>query len=112
MEVLVIGSNKYLLNDIMEFFIVNGYKTYYALNNRTAISILEKHSINLVIFDFFDFNDIKLIKYINVNHKNIEVIVSTNKRIKELLSTIKTSNYTMLQEPFRLDELKHFIENK
>jgi len=112
MEVLIVGTNKYLLKDINEFFSINDYNPHYATNSREAISILNKLPIDLVVFDFLQFEEFKLIKYINENHKDLQVIVTVNKKIKEILSIIKNSEYQMIQEPFRLNELKCFLKKE
>ncbi len=112
MEVLIVGTNKYLLKDINEFFSINDYNPHYATNSREAISILNKLPIDLVVFDFLQFDEFKLIKYINENYKDLQVIITVNKKIKETLSIIKNSEYQMIQEPFRLNELKSFLKKE
>ena len=112
MEVLIVGTSKYLLKDMIEFFSINDYNPHYATNSREAISILNKLPIDLVVFDFLQFEEFKLIKYINENHKDLQIIVTVNKKIKEIISIIKNSEYQMLQEPFRLNELKSFLKKE
>ena len=112
MEILIVGTSKYLLKDMIEFFSINDYNPHYATNSREAISILNKLPIDLVVFDFLQFEEFKLIKYINENHKDLQIIVTVNKKIKEIISIIKNSEYQMIQEPFRLNELKSFLKKR
>ena len=109
MNVLIVGTNKYFLKDLNEFFIVNDYIPSYADNSRKAIEILNNIKIDLVILEFSIFDDVKLVEYINSNYPETQVVLTTSKKINEMMKIIKNSKFKMLQQPFRFSELKKII---
>ncbi len=106
MNVLIVGMNEYFLKDLEEYFTINDDVPYYADNSRGAIQILSETKIDLVILEFCIFDEVKLVKYINDNYPETQVVLTTSKKINEMMKIIKNSEFRVLQHPFRFSELK------
>ena len=106
MKTLIFSSNKYFAGEIKDFLSLYNDSLFYAKTNREAIRLLNKEKFDYVIIDFVMYNEFKLIKYINENYKNIKIILTMNRDLQEIISTIKNGKYNVIVQPFRLSELK------
>ncbi len=112
MNVLVAGTDSYLFSEFNDFLTATGFTPYFAENNRKAIKILNSVEINIIVLEIKTLKELNLLKYINDNHKTVQVILITEKNFKEQISIIRNADYLLLQKPFRLSELITHLREK
>jgi DNA-binding response OmpR family regulator len=98
------------MREIKDFLSLYNDSLFYAKTNREAIKLLNKIKFDYVIIDFAMYNEFKLIKYINDNHKNVKIILTMSRDLQEIISTIKNGKYHVIVQPFRLSELKKQLD--
>ena len=111
MNVLLINDDRFLKNEMTEFFRDAGMNLFLAESTRQAIHILSKNTINLVIINLNSILAAGLIKYINNNFKDIKVLLTAENQIEEAISVFKNGSYKLLSNPIKLQELKKIINN-
>ena len=109
MNILVKSNKEYLENEIKEFFQREKANTYFTDSAECAIDLLNKHKINMVIFDFNSLLDTVLLKYIENYYKNVKVILSADKYMRNAITVFQNNNFILLDNPLKLTELKNLI---
>lgn len=96
-------------NEIKEFFQREKANTYFADSSESAIDILNKKKINILIFDFNSLLDTVLLKYIENYYKNVKVIISADSYMQNAISVFRNNHFILLDDPLKLTELKKVI---
>ena len=114
MEILIVSNDHKILDDLKKYLIWLKYSYQIANNSKTAIEILKKSHINIVIsdVDMPELNGIELNKYISENHPDIYVIlIAEFQEIEAAASALRYGVYDFIRKPFELVEIKKRIEN-
>ena len=106
MKVLVINNSEIIYSQLEEFSNYLNAETIFADNIEDSIGILANFSIDVVLIKLNTILDFGMLKYINDNYANIKVILSANNSLNETISIIQKGNFSMWQEPLRLNDLK------
>jgi len=111
MKVLVVGSN-FFLDEIKDYFETNEFESFFAKTTVNAIEILSNNEIKHVFIAVNSMSDIILLKYLNENHKDVQVILMGNKQFTNFLSILKESKFSIINNPFRFSEINEIINKK
>jgi len=113
MRVLAVDDNKNTLEVIQRNLINAGYGVLTSSNVDEAVKILQKDHVDIVITDFRmpGTSGLDLVKYINENHKNIEVMMITGyPSIEGAVEAVKEGAQDYLAKPFTEKELLSALE--
>ncbi|MCD4683663.1 MAG: hypothetical protein K8R86_10305 [Bacteroidales bacterium] len=106
MNILIQTKESSADNEIKEFTENNGNKVYISHSTTESISNLSNYSIDKAVISLKNLNDAVILKYLNDNHPNIQVVVIANKALDDVISIFQKVNYTVIHEPLKLSELK------
>ncbi|RLC51673.1 MAG: hypothetical protein DRZ79_02415 [Candidatus Cloacimonadota bacterium] len=112
MNVLVLSSKKYFLDEIAEFFQSENIKLFSAETLEDAIAALFKNKIDIFLFQFDSLEEIELLRYINNYYRKIKVIILTNNFLHNAISILKNGDYFLMNNPFKIQDLKNIIQKK
>ncbi|MCD4819945.1 MAG: hypothetical protein K8S23_14775 [Candidatus Cloacimonetes bacterium] len=108
MKVLVVGSN-FFLDEFKDYFETREFEAFFAKTIVDAMEILAKNKVKYVIIAINSMSDVILLKYLNKNHKDIQVILMANKQFTNFLSILKESEFNVINNPFRFTEISEII---
>ena len=111
MNILLINCNQFLQKELEEFMgreCSNIFSTASALK---AINILDHNSIDMVLLRMNTISDVALLNYINNNYKKIKVLLSAERNLKDVISSIKDGNYTILHDQDNLAEINKYFQS-
>ena len=112
MNVLVMSSKKYFRDEMAEFFQTENIKLFSADTLESAIDILFKDKIDIFLFNIDSLEEIELLRYINKYYQTIEVIILTNNFLHNAISILRTGHYRLMNNPFKIQELKTLIQKQ
>jgi len=108
MNILAVKKNKFQINELTEFF--TEHKLISTETDNAAVQILKSKKIELVLISINSHSDFGLVKYINDNFKNTKVVLSIQKEMQAAFSVLTGGNYTAVQNPMKLKELKNALK--
>lgn len=104
-NVLFIGYDVLLQPEIEEYLKGHSAAAYFALTNEQAIRTLDEIPIHKIVLNLRSLQDAVILRYVNMYHHNIQVVVSANREFDEVISIFNRTAYERLPRPFRLEEL-------
>jgi DNA-binding NtrC family response regulator len=107
--ILFIGYDSQIENEISEYIQDMASAIYFAHFHDQAIQILDDHYIDSVVLNLRSMTDAVILRYINRYYPEIHLMVSANKEFDEIISVFNQQNYSRLQQPLKLEELKVVI---
>jgi DNA-binding NtrC family response regulator len=109
-SVLFIGYEPPLHEEIQEFLDGMHGEAFFANTVEEAIRVLDDHKISKAVLNLRSMADAAVLRYINLYYgQKIEVIVSASQEFDQIISVFRENNYSRLQQPLRLEELKEKI---
>jgi DNA-binding NtrC family response regulator len=112
MNVLFINTGNILFEELQELSDDIPVTPYVASSHAKAIGILANHSIDMVIFALRTMSDLEFLKHINTSYQQIEVILTVEESVHEIIDILKNGKYRVLHTPFKLSELKRCVEQE
>lgn len=112
-NILIIDDDKLMcvsLNGLLE---ENGYHMYTASNGDAAVKILNKHGVDLILFDLglHDVSELSLVNKIKeVSADAIILVMIDQDKIKAVINTLCLDTVDYILKPFDPDYLKKTIE--
>ena len=110
MNILFIHDDPEIQEEIREFLTLTNGNVFFSKDTGEAINILNNQKIDLVVLKINNMRDAGILKYINNNYKDLEVLVMASKEYDEIISVFSTGNYKLFSQPLKLSELKINIE--
>jgi len=113
MKILVIDDEKFILESIAKTLRTEGYSVFLAENKKTALEIIRKEDLDLIITDIMlpftgGFDIVERIKE-DPGKKNIPVIVITGMDEDVLVST-RTEADACITKPFTAKQLLYTVK--
>jgi DNA-binding response OmpR family regulator len=109
-NILFIHDDPEIQEEIREFLTVPNGNVYFSKDISEVIRILNDQSIELVVLNIKSMRDAGILKFINNNYKDLEVLVLASKEYDEIISVFSTGRYKLFRQPLKLSELKNNIE--
>ena len=114
-NILIIDDDKMMCVSLKGLLEENGYHVYTASNGNDAVQILNKHTIDLILFDLrlHDVHELSLVSKIKeVSADAIILVMIDQNKIKAVINTLRLDLDTVdyILEPFDPDYLKKTIE--
>lgn len=106
MNVLIQIKDAATDREIREFTEHDGNQVFMSQTTKDSISFLSSISIDKAVISLKNLNDAAILKYLNENHPDIEVVVIANKAFDDFISIFQKVNYSVIHEPLKLTELK------
>ncbi|HHT9106135.1 MAG TPA: PAS domain S-box protein [Candidatus Wujingus californicus] len=112
-NILIIDDDKLICVSLKGLLEENDYNVYTASNIKEAVSVLNKYSVNLILFDL-GLNDLKEISLINnikeISPNTIILIMIDQAKIKNVINNMRLDNVDYIIKPFDSDYLKKTVE--
>jgi DNA-binding NtrC family response regulator len=106
---LFIGYDPDLHSEIHEYLAGKQSKAYFTSSAIETIRLLDRIDINYAVLNLRRLEDAGILRYININFRNVIVLIMPGETIKEAIPALTQGSYKILSHPFSLDELKPFI---
>ena len=110
MNILFIHDNPEIQEEIREFLTLPNGSVFFSKDSWEAIGILKDEKIDLVVLKINNMRDAAILKYINDNYINVEVLVLASKEYDDIISVFGKGRYRLFSQPLKLNELKTNIE--
>jgi len=112
MKILFLNNNQFIKHELKEFISDMKGKAYFANTADEAVAMLNHYTIDIFFLELRGLVEIGLIKYAHDNFKNIRIILIGEREIESMISTIKNSHFSFIQQPFGLKDLRHILSDK
>ncbi|WKZ15711.1 MAG: PAS domain S-box protein [Candidatus Jettenia caeni] len=112
-NILIIDDDKLMCVSLKGLLEENGYHVYVVSGSDAAVHILEKHEVDLILFDLRlqDVSEISLINKIKeVSSDAIILVMIDQNKIKAVINTLCLETVDYILKPFDPDYLKKTIE--
>jgi DNA-binding NtrC family response regulator len=113
LTVLVLDDEKRFTEELTEFLQNSGFLTYEANSGAQGLSLLNKHSIDLLILDVRlpGVNGLDILKKVKVKYPSMEVIiVSAHGGMDTVIKAMRSGAIDYLRKPFRHIDIRIAIE--
>jgi signal transduction histidine kinase len=111
-NVLFFKTNMFVQNELREYIHDHDMhgNVYFDDTIEQAIATLQAHPIDLVIVEPKSMADIRLVKYTSQYFPKIRIILSVERSIEDIISTIRNSQFRILHKPFALREFRNILK--
>ena len=110
MNILFIHNDPEVQEEIREFLTVPDGNVFFSKDVNEAIHILNEQTIGMVVLKINNMRDAAILRYINENYKDLEVLVMASKEYDDIISVFNKGHFRMFSQPLKLSELKNSIE--
>ena len=112
MNILLVHDDPEIQEEIREFLTLQTRNVFFSSNNTgEAIRTLNYQTIELVVMKINNMKDASILKYVNDNYTDLEVLILASKEYNEIISAFIHGHFTLMQQPVNLAELKKKIAN-
>ena len=106
MNVLIQIKDTATDREVREFTENEGNQVFISHTIEDSITFLSTVIIDKAVISLKNLNDAAILKYLNENHSDIQVVVIANKAFDDFISIFQKANYSVIHEPLKLSELK------
>lgn len=110
MNILFIHHEPEVQDEIKDFLTPQREKGFFARSTEQAIRILNEYVISLVVMKISSLRDAAILKYINDNYKDLEVLILASKEYDDIISAFSRGHFRLMRQPVALNDLKKNIE--
>ncbi len=113
LNVLIIDDEKHFTEELSEFLVNSGFKSFEANNSAQGWSILKKEAIDLLILDVRlpGINGLDILHEVKIKYPDIEVImVSGHGDMDTVIQALRLGAIDYLRKPFRHFDIRIAIE--
>ena len=110
MNILFIHHDPEIQKEIDEFLRNQKDVCFFSKNTNDTIQILNDHPIDLVVLIINHMRDAAVLKYINDNYKNLEVMLVASEEYDEIISLFSECQYKTFRLPLKLNDLRVNID--
>jgi len=111
MNLLFIHHDPEIQSEINDFLHNQKDDCYFSRNTEESIHILNNHRIDLVVLIINHMRDAAVLKYINDNYQDLEVLLIANEDYEEIISLFSQHQYKTVRLPLKLRELRKNIDS-
>lgn len=106
MNILILNIEPIFLDELKEFLQDTRVTVYVADSYEEARRILTQYPIQRLIFALRTVSDLEFLKYINTTYQQIDVILTVENALQDIVSILRDGDYRVLQSPLTLSELR------
>jgi DNA-binding NtrC family response regulator len=110
MNLLFIHHNPEIQSEIDDFLHNQQDNCYYSRNTEDTIRMLNDHPIDLVVLIINHMRDAAVLKYINDNYHDLEVLLIASEDYDEIISLFSKHQYKTVRLPLKLRDLRTNID--
>jgi DNA-binding NtrC family response regulator len=110
MNILFIHHDPEIQKEIDDFLNDNKDVCFFSRNTNDTIKILNEHPIDMVVLIINHMRDAAVLKYINDNYKNLEVMLVASEEYDEIISLFSERQYKTFRLPMKLKDLRVNID--
>lgn len=110
MNILLLDEEKTWLEDVQEAFQNLPISIYVAGSRQEARQILASHPITIVIFALRTLADLEFLHYLNTSYRQIEVILTVENPIREIVTILQEGAYRIMETPVMPSVLRAYVE--
>jgi DNA-binding NtrC family response regulator len=111
MNLLFIHHDPEIQSEIDDFLHSQKDDCFYSRNTEDTIRILNDHPIDLVVLIINHMRDAAVLKYINDNYKELEVLLIASEEYDEIISLFSVNQYKTVRLPLKLKDLRTSINS-
>jgi DNA-binding NtrC family response regulator len=110
MNLLFIHNDPEIQSDINDFMCTKKDHCFYSRNTEESIRILNDTPIDLVVLVINHMRDAAVLKYINDNDTNQEVLLIASEEYDEIINLFSKHQYKTVRLPLKLKDLRTSID--
>ncbi len=110
MNLLFIHHDPEIQSEIDDFLQTNKDNCFFSHNTESTIRILNDHPIDLAVLIINHMRDAAVLKYINDNYKELEVLLMASEEYDEIISLFSECQYKTVRMPLKLKDLRINID--
>jgi DNA-binding response OmpR family regulator len=110
LNILIIHDDPQVVEEIREYLTLPDSNFYFTTSTMDAIRKLNVGSIDLVVLNISNMKDAGILKYINDNFKDLEVMILASREYDEIISTFLQGRFHIVKQQQKMAELKSQIE--
>jgi DNA-binding NtrC family response regulator len=112
MNLLFIHHDPGIQSEFDNFLTPEKHTTFFSNNTEGTIRVLNDHPIDLVILLINHMRDAAVLKYINDNYKELEVLLIASEEYDEIISLFCEYQYKTIRMPLKLKDLRLNIDKR
>lgn len=109
MNLLFIHHDPEIQSEIDDFLRTSKDDCFFSRNTEETIRILNEHPIDMVVLIINHMRDAAVLKYINDNYMDVEVLLIASEEYDEIISLFSETNYKTVRLPLKLKDLRTSI---
>jgi two-component system response regulator HydG len=113
-KILIVDDDRDICSLLSKFLSKNGFETSIAYDGKSAIKLLKKQEIDLVICDFKlpDYTGVEILQKIKIINPRIQVIIITGySDVRVAVDAVKKGAFDYVTKPLHPDEILHMIRD-
>jgi len=110
MNILFIHHDPEIQKEIDDFLNNNKDVCFFSRNTNDTIKILNEHPVDLIVLIINHMRDAAVLKYINDNYKNLEVMLVASEEYDEIISLFSERQYKTFRLPLKLKDIRVNID--
>lgn len=110
MNVLLLDPEKTWVEDVQEAFQNLPFSIYVAGSQQEARQILARHPVEIAIFALRTLTDLEFLHELNTAYRQIEVILTVENSVKEIVTILQEGAYQILEAPVMPSVLRTYVE--
>jgi DNA-binding response OmpR family regulator len=109
-NILFLKTNECIKEELRECISDLPGNTYFADTIEEAVAMLHTYPIDIAFLDVQYLADIQFVKYAHTHFKHIQIILSVESTLEDVISIIRSSQFSVLHRPFTLKEVRAILE--
>ena len=109
MNLLFIHHDPEIQAEIDDFMVTPNDNCFFCRNTEETIRILDTQQIDLVVLIITHMRDAAVLKYINDNYKELEVLLMATEEYDEIIALFSECQYQVIRLPAKLKEMQKNI---
>jgi DNA-binding NtrC family response regulator len=110
MNILLLDKEKTWIKEVQEVFQNLPITIYIADSQQQARRILANHPIKIVLFALRTLTDLEFLHYLNTSYRQIEVILTVENPVSEIVTILKEGTYRIMDAPVMPSALRTYVE--
>ncbi|MEI7897212.1 MAG: hypothetical protein WCJ26_09265 [bacterium] len=102
MNILFIHHKPDIHSEVVNYLVSPMDTCFFSRNTTETIKVLGDHQVDLVIMIITNIRDAAVLKYINDNHSELEVLLVADEEYDEIITLFCDSQYTICRLPLEL----------
>lgn len=108
-NILFIGYEPPLRDEIREFLKEREGEAFFSDTVEDIIRTMDTGKIETVVLNLQRLEDAAILRYINLNYQKTRVLLVPGRQLQDAIPAFAVGHYELLNEPFRLEELRKLL---